>query len=341
MKRRSFILGGALAFSVVAAPGLAQTPVAISKASPVREARIARWKDDKAGAFCLMFDDSIPSDVANVFPELKKRNLVGTFYVNPGGYGWQKNREAWEKEMPANPNVVYANHTMTHKGARSVEELTKELKDCNDVIYKLMPGKQPRLVSFGRPGVKPEEWTVSEADLKAQLKQQNLIERPPFGDHGAMIGPKTAEQMVQFADRAIEKQSLEFVVFHGVGGDWIVTPTPIFVEFLNLLSTRTSKLWITDHLSAYKYEQERDTATVKVLSADARQLKLSLQSTADPLLFDAPLTLTCRVPDKWQECDVVQGSRTTKRTVKEPGILQFDAMPGKDIILVRPAKKTP
>ncbi len=46
--------------------------------------RIARWKDDKACAFILMFDDSMPSHVKHVVPELTERGPTGTFYVNQG-----------------------------------------------------------------------------------------------------------------------------------------------------------------------------------------------------------------------------------------------------------------
>lgn len=44
---------------------------------------IAPWRDDKRAPFVLMFDDSMPSHVNIVLPELKRRRLVGVFYVTP------------------------------------------------------------------------------------------------------------------------------------------------------------------------------------------------------------------------------------------------------------------
>ena len=294
--------------------------------SKIGETSIARWKDNKQAAFCLMFDDSVPSNVKTVIPELKKRNLVGTFYVNPGSGSWRQYASSWEKEFPLLPNIVYANHTMTHKGARSEDVLRDELRQCNDILYKLVPGPKPRLISFGRPGVKKEDWTVTETQLQEQLKMLHLVERPPFGGHGAMIGLNTPEQMLQLSGDALEQRSLEYIVFHGVGGDWIVTPTDVFVRFLDLLEARRSRLWITDHISAHVYQTERDQTSVRLLHVDARQIRLNLTTKADPAFYHLPLTLITRVPAHWKQCEVVQKKNRTRIT-PEAGAVQYSADP--------------
>ncbi len=306
--------------------------------SPIGTTQIARWKNNKASAFCLMFDDSIPSDVANVVPELKKRDMVGTFYVNPGGFGWGKNRAAWEKELPRIPQVVYANHTMTHKGAQSKEQLADELKKCNDVLYKIVPGRTPRLISYGRPGVKAEDWTVSDADEKQLLAQNHLIDRPPFGDHGAMIAMTTAEQMAKRVDDAIAARRMDFIVFHGVGGDWIVTPLPVFARFMELLDSKRDNLWLTDPISVHKYETERDAAKITLVSATPKQIQLRVQTKTDPTLYDAPLTLVCCVPDAWAACEITGANKQVTRATPQNGVLQFDAVPSEAVITLRPAK---
>jgi peptidoglycan/xylan/chitin deacetylase (PgdA/CDA1 family) len=303
------------------------------------ETQIALWKDDKQAVFCLMFDDSVTSDVKNVVPELKKRNLVGTFYINPGSGQWKQFATAWETEFPKVPQVVYGNHTMTHKGATSVAQLGEELEKCNDVIYKLVPGKKPRLISFGRPGVKKEDWTVTDAQVVEQLKKYQLIERPPFGDHGAMIGMKTPEEMIQRVDGALQKRSLEYIVFHGVGGDWIVTPTEIFVRFLDLLEPRRDRLWITDHISAYSYQTEREQTEVRTLSADARQIRLNLTVKTDPVLYNQPLTLITRVPADWKQCEVLTAGKTPPvRVAPKAGLVQYAVAPQSGAITIRKAR---
>jgi len=108
--------------------------------------RIAGWKDDKACAFILMFDDSIPSHVKNVVPELAKRGFTGTFYINPGAGLYAVNRRAWEKAIPG-AGFELANHTMTHKGGATPDDIAKEIRACNDAIHASTPALPwPRLV---------------------------------------------------------------------------------------------------------------------------------------------------------------------------------------------------
>ena len=92
-----------------------------------------------------MFDDSMPSHVKNVVPELKKRGLGATFYVNPGKGEWAAFKTAWEKDIPATPGMEYGNHTHTHQGIVSMENGEQEIARCNDAIAKVFPDrKQPR-----------------------------------------------------------------------------------------------------------------------------------------------------------------------------------------------------
>lgn len=324
---------------IFAALVLSALPVSSGSAAPPGptpgDTQVARWKDNKQAAISLMFDDSVPSDITTVVPELQKRKMTGTFYVNPGGWGWKKDPSAWEKQLPAMPGVVFANHTMTHKGAVSVPQLDDELRLCNDVIRGLFPGNQRRLISFGQPGVKKENWTITDDQLKHQLEKYNLIQRPTSAGQLAMITVKSPDQMLAAVDKALDRNAWEYFVFHGVGGDWIITPTDIFVKFLDGLETRRTRLWITDHISIYQYETERNSAAVKLLDATDLQIRISLTSPADPQQFDMPLTLLTRVPAAWQRCRIVQGKLTSVAAAHE-GLLQYDAMPGDEPITLQP-----
>lgn len=291
-------------------------------ATPSIQTRIARWSDDKQAAFLLMFDDSMPSHVRNVVPELKKRGFVGTFYVNPGKGEWGVFREKWEKEFPTTAGIVYGNHTWTHKGARSIEQADEEIRQCNEMILRLFPGSQPRLISYGQPGVKKEDWTISKDQLAELLQKYHLIERPPF--KGAVIHYKTAEDMRRVVDKALASGGLEYVVFHGVGGEWISAPLDVFHALLDALEAHRDRIWITDHISAHKYQTERDSAEVKTLAIADRQIRLVLTCRADPKLYDLPLTLVVSVP--WKRCRVTQGAARATVAVAD-GLARFQALP--------------
>ncbi|MBE3123717.1 MAG: polysaccharide deacetylase family protein [Planctomycetes bacterium] len=313
---------------------LGSVPLARAADAPGAAARIARWKDDKKAAFTLAFDDSTPSQVKNAVPELKKRGLVGTFYINAGAGHY--NKEAWEKEIPLT-GMEYGNHTFTHVGARDVAHLEEELAKANEAIARCFPDrKTPRLISFGRPGVKPGAWAVTDEQLKPLLAKYNLVERPPF--NGAAIHLKTAEDMTRLVDTALAKGTLEHIDFHGVGGDWLSAPLPDFITLLDKLVSVRDRLWITDPISVHKYETERDGAELKVLESGPKQVRLSLACKANPALYDLPLTLVVPVPAAWQPCTVAQGAQMTTATAAG-GAVTCSALPGTDEIVIRPATK--
>jgi peptidoglycan/xylan/chitin deacetylase (PgdA/CDA1 family) len=327
---------------VISAVGIAVVNVAAQKSSAPQapavlktgSTQVARWKDDKKAAFLLMFDDSVPSHFKTVIPELQKRGLRATFYVNPGADRWLSAKDKWEREIPAIPGMVYANHTWTHNGIVSPQNAEAEIGETNAMLLKLFSGKQRRLISFGRPGVKPEQWKISEADLNRVLDRHYLVERPRTVAM-AMITAKTSDEMLGLADKAIAAGSMDGIVFHGVGAEWIVTPTEMFTALLDGLQARRDKLWITDHISAHQYQTERDGATVEVQESSTRRLRLRLQTTASPQFYDLPLTLITQVPTRWKKCEVVQGSRKTVVAAGNSKLL-FEALPNGEPITVRP-----
>src|SRR5438552_12587277 len=77
-----------------------------------------KWKDGKKAVFLLMFDDSAPSAVKTVIPELKKRGMTGTFYLSPGG-GLSKLSQRLGKRDWGGRGLVLPTHTLPPRGATS------------------------------------------------------------------------------------------------------------------------------------------------------------------------------------------------------------------------------
>ncbi|MEO7933393.1 MAG: polysaccharide deacetylase family protein [Chthoniobacterales bacterium] len=294
--------------------------------------RILKWRDDKKAVFLLCFDDSAPSAVKLVVPELKKRKITGTFYINPGNGPYKSLKSDWETTVPG-PGIEYANHTFTHVGATSAVQLDQELAPCNDEINKCYPDRNPkRLISFGRPGGVP--WTVSPAETEAALKKYSLIERPPFIGYPFQI--KTQEQMLSYVDKTLASGEMEQLVFHGVGGDWLVTPFEMFTSLLDKLEEHSSELWLTDPISWHQYLTERKLSEIKILGSTSSQIKLQLVSDFDTNLYDLPLSLSTAVPKAWKSCSIQQGSLKATYPVID-GQVFYQATPGKGEIIIEPA----
>lgn len=314
MQFSRFALMGSFALSVLV----------LSSAPPsAAETQVLKWKDGKKAAFMLAFDDSAPSQLENVVPELEKRKIIGNFYLVTGNGLYSALRRRWEA-VAKSPYVSVANHTFTHKGVTNVAELDGELARCNEVLYKLQPERRvPRLLGFGKPGGVP--WQVTPEEVSAALAKHHLADRPPF--YGPPIHYKSAAAMTEAVDATIAKGEMGHMDFHGVGGDWLVTPVEWFTALLDKLESVRDQLWITDVVSWHQYETERSTAEVRELYQSSDEIRNQLTCKADPTLYDLPLTLSTKVPAGWKSCVVTQGANLITVPVNE-GAVKYDALPG-------------
>ena len=305
--------------------------------------RIARWKDDCTAAFLLMFDDSLLSHWQVAAPELVKRGMIATFYINPGKAEYQKFASKWEDEL-WKQGMVYGDHTMTHRGFADLAGAEREIGDCADIIRRIVPGPEQRLISFGKPGVGAAHWNINKEDYAALLQRHDLIDRPTFDKHGAVYHLQTSEQMLALADRAIATQGMEYLIIHGVERigpnvtwqDFWALKQDVFFPLLDGLQQRQAQhqLWITDHISQHQYETERDSAELRVRSAADGALHIELNCRADPLLYRLPLTLLTEIPQGWRAVRVTQDSRDIQAVVAGR-VMRYDAVPGGGIIIVR------
>ena len=324
-----------LFLAVCAGAAMSGPVLSVVGTEEIGKTRIARWKDDKRAAVLLMFDDSVPSHVKNVVPALKKRDMTATFYVNAGTGHWQALRDAWEKKIPAE-GMEYGNHTMTHKGARDVAHAEEEIRESNEVILGLFAGKQPRLLSYGQPGVPKGAWNITDDQLKPILAKYHLVHRPKF--QMAAVHLKTADDMTRLVDAAVAKGSCECVLFHGVGGDWISVPLEVFTALLDKLTAERDRVWVAGHIAAHQYETERDAADVKLLEAGDLAIRLQLTSKADPQFYDFPLTLVTQVPPAWKHCQIAQGAKKSAAT-PVGGAVRYEAVPNGPPIAIEPREK--
>lgn len=305
------------------------------------DTRIATWQDDRNAVFLLMFDDGWPSHFQVAAPELHRRGMIATFYINPAKGEYAKFPTEWEKVRAM--GMVMANHTMTHQGAATPEAAVKEIEDCQKALYALQPEPAPRLISFGMPGVK--EWKLPAEQHQATLKANHLVDRPPFRDHGAVYHLKTAGDMLALADRAIAAKGMEYLVIHGVERiqpnwsyqDFWALKQDVFLPLLDALKERSDRgeLWITDHVSWHKYKTEREAASVRAAPAGAG-FTIELSATTDPVLYDLPLTLVTSVPGSWTQAVVAQGASATTVPVAQ-GAVRYRARPGSGPITIAKA----
>lgn len=319
-----------LDFVVVASMGVLLGVVTAGAVEAPGPTRVAKWKHDRPAAFLLMFDDGEPTHLAHAIPGLEQRELMGTFFLNPGAKWYD---EAGWRAVAERGRMVLANHSMHHCGATNLAQAEAELGDCQEALMRLQPRlKVPRLIALSYPGGSP--WTLAKEEKEAMLRKYNLLVRPAADGHVAAMQLNTVEQMVERIDAALSSGGLDYLVFHGVGGDWHAVTLADYHQVLDAVVARRERLWITDPVAAHKYARERDQAQVRVVASEPDQMRLALEATGDPL-YDEALTLMTPVPADWTACTITQGDRTTTIAV-EQGVVRYEALPdGAEIVLQR------
>lgn len=336
---------------------IALTVFAVAAHGAPGDSIIAAWHANRTGVFLLFFDDSCPSHYQVVIPELLKRGLTATFYVNPGKWTGANGEIAnqWRNVIPKTA-MVYGNHTMTHRGVKDMEHAEYEIGECTKIILDLrFPDGKPHLISWGLPGVGKGAWNITQDQLQALFEKYHLVSRPKTDQaHRAFVGVKTAPEMLALADKAIAGKSMEFLVVHGVQrrpeeGD----PSWSFQDFwpldkdilravLDGLAERQNRgdLWVADHISQYKYQRERESnPRCEVLAAAAQAIRLKWTCPLDPELFDQPLTVTTEVPSGWDAAIVSQGEKRQRVSVVKSHI-QYDMVPDGTPVVLTPAPKS-
>lgn len=294
------------------------------------DTRIARWPDGRTAAFQLQFDDNSPTQVDRAIPELVRRGMAGTIYVNPANEPWKTREDLW---LHPAPGIEYANHTYSHVGATSFAQLDDELARCGEVIARCYPERPwPRLLSFGQPGGVP--WTVTPEEVDRALVRHHLINRPPFKGYPFQF-QGGLEEILALVDTALASGGMEYYVFHGVGGDWHSTPWEWFIALLDKLDAHRSEIWITDPVSCHQYETERDSASLAVRAGDNNAFRISLSCPCDPRFYNLPLTLQTAAPPGWRQARVRQGAKTRLASVRD-GWITYAAIPGGEEITIGP-----
>ena len=133
--------------------------------------QVMKFKDAKSAAFSMQFDDSMETQADFAIPEMNKRGLVGTFFINPAKEQYGRRRHTWEVVCPERGHEL-ANHTLRHKGATDYEEADREIGGCAHHIWKLYP-HQSKLRPFLRGG--GTTWGISQEEMRDLMDKYYLF----------------------------------------------------------------------------------------------------------------------------------------------------------------------
>jgi hypothetical protein len=289
---------------------------------------IAKWKDNKKGAYSLRFDDSMMSHHDHTIPSLVERGLVATFYINPGleryGYGI----DSWES-LASRLGIELAPHTMNHTGAAHLAEVEYEIGESFRIVWDLNPPGKSKMLPFNRGG-----WTTWPSG------SQEIQDRYPIAYYSreSVSGRDRVDskELVDFARRAMIDDAWHVVVTHGTGPnlEWLGIEVSNFYKLLDYLASVKDELWIGNVGDIYKYITQRKTARVDLIESGSEHIRLDLFSDADPVFYDYPLTLITEVPSTWSYCHINQNGIQSIFPV-EAGKVMYEAFTNRGEIVLR------
>ena len=333
-----------LAISFILVSCKAQDKEVDEKPFPYTEGtvRIAKWQGNKKAVLNLQFDDSTPGQAALGVPALNSRNLIGTWYINPGREEYEMGKDVWENQAYQGGQEL-ANHTMHHSGASSYQEVVTEVGDAAKVIWAIRgEPENGSLMAFNRGG--GTSW--NESDLATVLEMFHNIDRLSYT--GIKVLAQTiaigsdADDMMSVIPQVLKDSIVGSIHFHGIAADegekdygngavWIEE----FEKFADRLVEMKDDLWIAGYIQTYKYIKERQTAKINLPQYSAEKYGVEPTCDMEEKYYNEPLTILVYLPKDWNTAQVTHENTTTDYQMKD-GVLQFDARPNKgDITIIK------
>jgi peptidoglycan/xylan/chitin deacetylase (PgdA/CDA1 family)/lysophospholipase L1-like esterase len=306
---------------------------------------ICRWLDNKSASVVLTFDDWSPGHPAIVVPELKKRNMNGTFFVIGG------NVSNWSPILnAAKDGNEIGNHTKTHPDITKLTtvQLDAEVKYTDSVINKNIPIQ--KVSTFDYP------FGAFNATVINYLKKINYL-----GARG--VWPSSSNYTYNFAPtindyfnaytvamtsnfsiatyggelkNIISGGGMLTVLYHSVNSptvtdnNYAMVAQSDFQRQLDTIQSLRSKVWVTTYANALKYHREaRCASLVEIESPTSNKWVVNLTDTiTDSVLYNHPLSIILRLNGK--KYDVIKQAGTLLKidSVFNDTIL-FKALPNK------------
>jgi sialate O-acetylesterase len=229
------------------------------------------WHGHKC-AVVLTYDDAIPQQLDNAVPVLDSLQLKATFYLT--AY-FSKNRlNDWKKV--AAKGYELGNHTLFHpcmggKGREwvkadydmnnyTVQRMTDEIKMTN-LFLQALDGKTKRTFAFTCGDMK-----IGDSAFMSSMKNDFVAARAVRNEMHTLdkidvynvdcfvVNSHTANQMIDWVNKAEETNSLLVILFHGVGGgnslNVSVSEHNIFLQYLK---KNEKNIWITTMMEAAEF----------------------------------------------------------------------------------------
>lgn len=237
-----------------------------------------------AGAVSLTFDDGRQSQLDEAIPAMDRLGIKGTFYLNPAGAGWDRNRAAWQAAAARGHEI--GNHTLSHScssnisGSGGVEEMTLEeiesdILAAQERLVEIAPQQKGWSLAYpcnqshvGR-GISRKSYVpvVARHFLAGRAAGEYGLANHPAGvDLACAWGLDTSRmsgfEMIGLVEELTNRGRWVVLIFHEIDGPCLSVSGCDFEMLLGYLHRNAERIWTAPFVEVAQYiANHRDEAT--------------------------------------------------------------------------------
>lgn len=225
----------------------------------------AFWSPHR-GAVSLTFDDGHKSQLAKAIPAMDPLGIRGTFYLNPTGKNWPKERESWAEA--ARRGHELGNHTLSHICSnnfwggpggledRKLDDIEADVLAAQERLIQVAPHQKDW--TFGYPCYNTFVGRGTGRESYVPLIAKHFLAGRGPGEYGfanrpdvidlACLSSTPAERMSGFEMVGlVEVQAFRgewvILVFHEIDGARLTVGSYDFKVLLDYLKRRSGDIW--------------------------------------------------------------------------------------------------
>jgi peptidoglycan/xylan/chitin deacetylase (PgdA/CDA1 family) len=242
------------------------------------------WIPPYQGAISLTFDDGTPSHLEIVIPELDRRGMRGTFYLNPRGDEDEASPKSWRKALEpwlpaARLGHEMGNHTLNHPCSLNINidwapnlltmtlvEMEADLLEAQRRLSCMFPWQKATSfaypcyeTSLGRGLSRVSYIPLVARHFIAGRARGEQANDPAFCDLHSLssmnVERQTSAFLIGLAELALAQGRWAILTFHGISEGHLPVSQPDFIEFIDHLARRREQLWIAPVAEIADYTQ--------------------------------------------------------------------------------------